>query len=222
VPNAKKTRWTAKVLYQFCPGNGTSCPDGQLPATALTYQGQANGAPYDGVSPLYGTTEIGGSQKGGVVFKLTPDGEGGWQESVVYNFCIQSSCADGALPAGDPIMDSDGNLFGTTTSGGPGQSGTVYELSGAARGRDVTETVLYGFCAHTPCVDGQQPYGGVTMDGQGNLYGTTLVGGARSEGVVYKVVPNGTASQFAVLHSFCSVGNFCRDGIQPNGDLALD
>jgi hypothetical protein len=67
-PGGKKGQWTEKVLHQFCADN---CGDGNLPLGGLTYAGASSGAPYDGVSPLYGGTQLGRANNGGTVFELT-------------------------------------------------------------------------------------------------------------------------------------------------------
>src|SRR6202012_416974 len=105
-----------KVLHKFC--SAASCADGENPEyMALTYQGAASGEVYDGTSPLYGTTHLGGSSGFGVAFSLTPSGAK-WKEKVIYDFCSQTSCADGYEPESGLTMDASGNLFGTTSGGG--------------------------------------------------------------------------------------------------------
>jgi uncharacterized repeat protein (TIGR03803 family) len=96
-------------------------------------------------------------------------------------------------------FDQEGNLYGTTETGGLG-SGTVYELS-PALGGGWTETVLYEFQGHTK--DGATPYSGVVFDAAGNLYGTTLLGGAHNKGTLYKLTPSvGEGWTEVLLHSF--------------------
>jgi len=117
---------------------------------------------------LYGTTEIGGGEtNNGTVFKVTPGGK----ESVLHSF---AGGMDGSLPLASVTLDGKGNLYGTTgEGGGSGCSesagcGTVFEIS---RGG---VTILYRF---TGGADGGFPEGGLVLDGQGNLYGTTVAGG---------------------------------------------
>jgi uncharacterized repeat protein (TIGR03803 family) len=148
----------------------------------------------DGAGNLIGTTGGGGSacftSAGcGLIFKLAPIG-GGWQETVLYAFCQQASCADGAVPYGGVTMDASGNLFGTTGNGGSEYadghgSGVVYELSGTSL------TVMHAFCSADPCPDEGHPEAGLTMDPSGNLYGTTnfsLVPD-QSWGTVFQLTP---------------------------------
>jgi uncharacterized repeat protein (TIGR03803 family) len=130
-------------------------------------------------------------------------------ESVLYNFCSLTFCHDGLNPYGAPVMDSEGNFYGTTFFGGASGSGTVFKVS-----PDGTETVLYSFLAGT--LDGNDPAAGVIMDKQGNLYGTTFSGGTYpSGGTVFKLSPNGTET---ILHSFGSA----PDGGRPQAALMRD
>src|ERR1700733_3499759 len=101
-------------------------------------------------------------------------------EQVLYDFCSKANCSDGENPKSGLIMDGSGNLYGTTASGGgnvnddqcPSGCGEVFKLA-----PDGTETVLYNFCSQAECSDGAEPYAGLIVDGSGNLYGTTVLGG---------------------------------------------
>jgi uncharacterized repeat protein (TIGR03803 family) len=155
------------VLYNFC--QMSNCADGGGPNGPLVFDAAGN---------LYGTTTYGGAAPngGGTVFELSPS-QGSWTETVLYSFCSQPSCADGQTPEGALIFDSQGNLYGTTYSGGAYGYGTVFELSPSRSGW--SETVLYSFCsAGWPCKDasGQAysdvwPVSGVAMDKFGDLFG---------------------------------------------------
>jgi uncharacterized repeat protein (TIGR03803 family) len=101
-----------KVLYSFCAT--TFCPDGAYPYSGLMQDSSGN---------LYGTTKSGGNSAPGVVFELTLSGT----ETVLYNF--QREGADGYYPYAGLVGDSDGNLYGTTLSGGTAGVGTVFEVS---------------------------------------------------------------------------------------------
>jgi uncharacterized repeat protein (TIGR03803 family) len=105
-------------------------------------------------------------------------------------------------------MDSAGNLYGTTKTGGQYDQGTVFELSAGG-----TERVLYSF-GSTPD-DGEGPDSGLLMDSAGNLYGVTPYGGANQAGVMFKLSPNGTET---ILHIF-GAG---PDGQNPEGTLMMD
>jgi uncharacterized repeat protein (TIGR03803 family) len=158
------------VLYSFCAQ--TNCTDGGQAPVGLTFDQKGN---------LYGTAAIGGAHGQGVVFRLTPEGE----ESVLYSFCAETNCIDGAYPPAGVIFDQKGNLYGTTALGGaPRNSGVVFKLTPEGK-----ETVLYSFCWQENCTDGSEPFAGVVLDPKGNLYGTTSEGGAYNRGVVFKVTP---------------------------------
>jgi len=190
---------TEKVLYRFIGGT-----DGAGPAASLTLDASGN---------LYGTTTYGGgigcSYGCGTVFELTPNQSGGWTEIVLYRFCYVTNCTDGAQPffGAGVILDSAGNLYGTTSSGGANNGGVVFELSPNSGGW--TEIVLYNFCSLTNCTDGYNPSGPVAFDSAGNLYGTTW--GSNTStcpdgdecGVVYELSPNGTGGWTeSVLYNF--------------------
>jgi len=182
---------TETVLYTFTGG-----ADGGYPVAALVRDEQGN---------LYGTTEVGGLYGQGTVFMLTPTGT----ETVLYNF----SGPDGAAPMGGLIRDAQGNFYGTTEVGGLYGQGTVFMLTPTG-----TETVLYTF---TGGADGGYPVAALVRDEQGNLYGTTDVGGnspcfpTGGCGTVFKVSPAGIET---VLYAFTGG----TDGQNPSGSLILD
>jgi uncharacterized repeat protein (TIGR03803 family) len=131
---------------------------------------------------------------------------------VVYSFAGDD---DGEYPSTELVIDANGNVYGTTVQGGQVGGGTVFQLA-----PDGTHTVLYNFTAG---VDGGQPYGGVTLDAQGNLYGSAVVGGSGGSceggcGVAYKLTNNGGVWTQTVLHSFTG-GD---DGSGPGAGLTLD
>jgi len=122
---------------------------------------------------LYGTTAyegaFGSGSSGGNVFKMTPGGT----LSVIYNFCAKPNCADGSFPEG-LTLGTDGNIYGTTNSGGPnagGVAGTTFKITPGGN-----FTTLYNFCAKPNCADGGGP-NGLTLGANGNFYGTTNSGG---------------------------------------------
>lgn len=167
--------WKETVLHNFCAE--ADCADGADPF----------GRPaMDGAGNLFGATRSGGSncnESCGVVFER-PAG-GGYQ--VVYNFCSLPACADGREPEASPVMDSSGNLFGTTSGGGPSAfGGVVYKLAPGG-----TLSVLYGFCpGGGACVDGDGPIEPVLLDTHGNLFGSTFDGGANGDyGTVFELAP---------------------------------
>lgn len=183
------------LLYAFTGGS-----DGRDPNAGVVEDKAGN---------LYGTTIGGGAHRMGVVFKLTKSA--GYAETVLHSF--GSSATDGVQPDAGLMMDSAGNLYGTTIVGGTGNCpdtggcGTVYKIT-----PDGTETVLYNFQGGS---DGRYPYAGVTQDSNGNFYGTAFTGGARDKGVVFKLAPDGIET---VLYSFAGGS----DGANPYAGVTRD
>lgn len=134
--------------------------------------------------------------------------------TVLHNF--KGPKSDGNLPYAGLIQDDAGNFYGTTELGGAGSWGTVFKINPSG-----TETVLYSFCIiHHSCpTGGAEPFGGLARDQAGNLYGTTLTGGAHSpNGTVFKLNKSGKET---VLYNFCSRKG-CADGSRPFGGLIRD
>lgn len=173
-----------RVLYGF-----TGFNDGTFPLAGLVMDSSGN---------LYGTTELGGRNNQGVVFKVTPGGS----ESVLHAF---AGGTDGQYPASPLTLDAAGNLYGTTEGGGSGGDGVVFEI--ASNG---SETIVHAF---TGGADGNAPRSGVIRDDSGNLYGTTYLGGAANGGTVFKITATGSES---VLF------NFPAGGANPTSRLLLD
>ena len=113
-----------------------------------------------------------------------------------------------------------GNIYGTNVYGGANGGGTVFELTPNAAKTAWTEKVLYAFCTKTSCSDGAHSYAGLIGDASGNLYGTTINGGANGEGTVFKLAPEGAET---VLYALCAKTN-CADGANPEnfGPLLVD
>ena len=124
--------------------------------------------------------------------------------TVLYSF---TGGTDGKDPAARVIQDAEGNLYGTTFGGGTSGKGTVFKLSITGK-----ETVLHSFTGGT---DGGSPDAGVIRDGNGNLYGTTVEGGASNAGTVFKLSITGKET---VLHSFTGGA----DGAYPTGGVIRD
>jgi len=157
------------------------------------------GVTLDSAGNLYGTAQGGGTHGLGTVYKLDASGN----FTVLHDF----DGLDGSTPSSGPILDSAGNLYGTTEQGGEFGQGTVYKLDTSGN-----ETVLYSFFGYP---DGKDPYAGVILDSAGNLYGTTVDGGAFNRGTVYKLDTSGNET---VLHSFGGR----NDGAYPYGGVILD
>lgn len=197
--------WTKNVLYSFC--SLSNCADGS---------GSFSGVIFDQKGNLYGTTSAGGRNGPGTVFKLAPNGSGGWTESVIYDFPANGS--DGLLPLAGLIFDNAGNLYGTTVGGGLYHGGTVFRLSQSKDGT-WTHAKLYQFCRLKNCPDGGNPYAGVIFDSAGNLYGTTKGGGTHGVGVVFQLSPTAEGQwNEKVLHQFTG-GD---DGALPLGGVTFD
>jgi uncharacterized repeat protein (TIGR03803 family) len=198
------TTWTHNVLYSF---QGTSASDGSAPQGSLVF---------DSKGALYGTTATGGKYGDGTVFKLTPPAAPGdaWTETVLYSF---KGGTDGINPLSGLVFNTNGALFGTTSVGGSGNFGIVFRLALDAKGNAWTESILYTF---TGLSDGGKPYSGVVLKSN-SLYGTTLDGGASSQGTVFKLTPPakaGGAWTETVLHSFTGGS----DGGKPYADVIFD
>jgi uncharacterized repeat protein (TIGR03803 family) len=194
---------TATTLYSFTGGS-----DGSLPSAGLIPDAAGN---------LYGTTTIDGAMGGGTVFELSPPvaGESAWTEQTLWSF---GAPGDGANPVGSLVADAAGNLYGTTTWGGTGGQGTVFELSLSADGQAWTETVLWSF---TGGVDGANPVAGLVFDASGALYGTTKAGASAGVGTVFQLSPpttQGAPWTETTLWTF-SGG---QDGASPTGTLLPD
>jgi len=152
---------------------------------------------------FYGTTAFGGkSDVFGTVFKLDKSNN----ETVLHSF----KGNDGAFPLAALVMDVNGNLYGTTSSGGASSEGVVFKLS-----KNGTESTLHNFTGQG---DGANPDSSLLRDKKGNLYGTTQAGGAFGGGVVFELT---TAGNLIVLHSFCSQ-QACADGQGPVAGLVKD
>jgi len=220
-PDPSAKQWHVTTLFEFCKADPPTCTMGDVAVGGVTYQGEAQGLPYDGISPLFGVTIFGGKHGAGVVYAIAPSGHPRWKETVLYNFCAKGGdkCTDGHFPRARPILDASGNLYGTTDSGGTLSGGVVYRLT--PRERQWDETVLYRFCSQPNCTDGANTVAGVVMDSSGALSGVTYGGGANTAGVLYKLTPDGNKYDYADLHDFCSQLN-CQDGGRPSGTLIED
>jgi uncharacterized repeat protein (TIGR03803 family) len=205
------------ILYSFQNGNDSAQPLSSLIA--------------DKSGDLFGTTSgLGGlpcPEPCGNVFELSPPSEkdGAWKFSVLYDF---TGGKDGGIPHGGVIFGPDGDLYGTGVRGGEfthaAAGGVVFQLAPPSRRNGHwTERVIHSFGSG---LDGVAPQGGLAFDGNGNIYGTTALGGLYGGGVVYEVSPpaqHGGKWKETTLHSFGSGtdGFFSLAGlaIDPSGDL---
>jgi uncharacterized repeat protein (TIGR03803 family) len=156
----------------------------------------------------------------GSIFKLTRLANGTWQRTVIHNFTGQQN-GDGAFPVAGLTFDSAGNLYGTTSNGIVGL-GTVFKLTPTASGGWSFRTI-YQFGAHHN--DGYNPWGVLTLDGAGNIYGTTIAGGNGSYlncnycGTVFKLAPAASGRYTeSVIYNFQGL----KDGSFPTAGLTLD
>lgn len=169
-------------LYTFS-GN-----DGENPLAALVQGSSGN---------FYGTTQSGGTGNAGTVFQITTNGI----LTSLYSF---SGGNDGAGPMAALVQGNNGNFYGTTTSGGISNAGTVFLIS-----TNGGLTNLYSFAGGN---DGANPYAGLLLGSDGSFYGTTQSGGTNGEGTLFKISANGA---FTSLYSF-SGGS---DGSNPQAPL---
>lgn len=166
----------------------------------------------DTAGDLYGTTLEGGLLHRGTVYKVNARG----RATTLYTF---SGGSDGEFPYATLLRDGAGNLYGTTQAGGNtalcdgGGCGVVFKIDTSNH-----ESVLYAFKGGT--ADGNDPYGGVVRDRQGNFYGTTIGGGTsdcvgEGCGIVYKIDASGEET---ILHRFTNGA----DGGHPSDTLLQD
>ena len=195
---------TFTTVYNFC--SLPNCADGQAPYAPLIQA--RNGS-------LYGVTSAGGGSSNcqlgcGTVFELSASGS----LTTLHTF----SLSDGAGPSG-LMQGADGNLYGTTYSGGTGSGsvcqngcGTIFKITPAGG-----FTILHNFCTQANCSDGAVA-NGLILATDGNFYGTTFYGGNYiSEGTIFRMTPQGS---FTTLYAFCSQTG-CPDGQYP-GELLQD
>jgi uncharacterized repeat protein (TIGR03803 family) len=206
------------IIYNFCAKQGgANCVNGYEPVGGLMQGTDGN---------FYGTTQYGGaaSTPEGTLFKITPPGD----LTTLYSFCAANACPGGAHPTAPPVQAPNGNFYGTANFGGANSSsdcvsagcGAIYQATPTGK-----VTTLYNFCGKTNCTDGSTPVAGLVQGNDGNLYGTTLWGGAGGTqnicygacGTVFKITPAGTLT---TLYNFCSQPS-CADGSSPYSTLTL-
>jgi uncharacterized repeat protein (TIGR03803 family) len=184
---------TLTVLYNFC--SRANCSDGSSPAAVMR---AANGN-------FYGATRMNGLDDStcGTIFEVTPAG----RLTTLHTF----KHSDGCGPSG-VIQGSDKNFYGTTLYGGAHGAGTFFKINAAG-----TLEAFYSFCSQANCADGNAPTGLLLQASDGNLYGTTVLGGngARNAGTIFQVTPSGKLN---TIYSFCAQKS-CSEGGKPTGSL---
>jgi uncharacterized repeat protein (TIGR03803 family) len=189
---------TYTLIYNF---GSSGAADGRGPVAPLIFDPQGN---------LYGTTLQGGAAGFGSVFKLAPNGNGSWTESVIYSFP-----ADGDQQYSPVALDVRGNLYGETPGDGNQSQGSVYELSPNGNGNWSIQT-LHSFTGYP---DGDAPTGGVLLGNANQVYGVANAGGMRNIGMVFNLDHLSAAGWHEfTLHSFLGGS----DGEYPGGPLAID
>jgi uncharacterized repeat protein (TIGR03803 family) len=169
-PPSSGTQWNETVLHTF-----TGYSDGEYPVGSVVM---------DSAGVLYGAASQDGTYGQGQIYKLVNSGST-WTKTAIHNFTGVDG--DGANPEAGLLLDSAGNLYGTTLNGGVdecNQCGTVFKL--APSGDGYRETILHSFSVG---IDGSAPYAQLIFDSEGNLYGTTSSGGAGNEGTVFEIKP---------------------------------
>ncbi len=182
--------WTGTEIYSF------GDPDAQYPAHNVMLDSEGN---------LYGTTDGGGLDSEGAVFQLVRAGSG-WSENILANFGASGAGGYGATGL---IMDAAGNLYGGTL-GAENTAASVFELSRSGSGWQFT--VLHSFTSGSAC------WGNLVLDNSGNLYGTTYSLGTHGMGNIFKLSPSGGGWTYTDLYDFSNNG----DGENPTGDLTMD
>ncbi len=191
---------TYKVIHNFVATDGESPYSGPI---------------LDSAGNLYGTTYAGAFWGAGGVYRLSPSGSS-WTLNRLYSF---KAGLDGTGPGFGTLAVGPGPaIFGTTEGGG--DFGVVYKIGPNPNCTGThcwwQESIVHDFGTGT---DGWEPIGGVVFDAAGNFYGTTLVGGASGNGIVYEVSPSGTSWNETVLYNFPTSG---PDAINPVAALTLD
>jgi uncharacterized repeat protein (TIGR03803 family) len=163
---------------------------------------------------FYGTTASGGTGCTGgcgTLFSITSSGT----LTTLYSFCAEPNCTDGTHPESGVVQASDGNFYGTTSTGGElsgGGYGTFYRMTPKG-----VLTTLYSFCSLSNCADGAYPNPAVIQATDGNFYGTTAAGGGSAKcssgcGTIYRITLDGLLT---TLHSFD-----LTDGMSPIGGVS--
>jgi hypothetical protein len=219
-PSGGSSAWTESVVHDF--GSEVDGCNSDALASRLILDSQGN---------LYGAIQTGGASKDGVVYELSPPtGSGMWKETILYTF---TGGSDGLYPTYSVVMDSQRNLYGTTSYGGymPGCGGqgcgVAFELSPPSGAGPWTETTLYTFTGNSDGGQSTTP----TLDSKGNLYGSTAAGGNTSACTSHDNTVPGCGGVFELSPPAGGVGawtltalyNFSgSDGMGPSPGLTFD
>jgi uncharacterized repeat protein (TIGR03803 family) len=184
-------------------------PKGKLTAYPFNYtDGDNPNLPTQGVDGnFYGTAQYGGDPtcRCGVVYKATAGGK------ITPLHTFKGYPTDGNRPVGVLVQGNDGDFYGTTYQGGTSNEGTLFKISASG-----AYTLLHSFDFTATTLDGNEPLTGMTLGTDGNLYGTTLLGGKNNGGTIYQLSP---AGDLTIVHNFCAVAG-CTDGFDPQTPLA--
>jgi uncharacterized repeat protein (TIGR03803 family) len=186
------------TVWEIAKGSNTittiasfSGSNGRLPYGGVTLDAQGN---------LYGTMRVGGANNDGTVWEIA-------KGSSTITLLASFNGGNGKAPYAGVTSDAQGNLYGTTTAGGANSAGTIWEI---AKGSGPVAT-LFSFNT----TNGQMPVGGVTLDAQGNLYGTTNLGGAGGAGTIWEIAAgSGTLTTLASFNT--------TSGSYPQSSVTLD
>jgi uncharacterized repeat protein (TIGR03803 family) len=170
--------------------------DGKFPSAGLVQGSDGN---------FYGTTEYGGTNDDGAVFRISPSGS----YTNLYSFL--GSPIDGKFPSAGLVQGSDGNFYGTTQFGGTNDDGTVFRINPSG-----SYTNLYSF--GTVSNDGVYPLAGLVQGSDGNFYGTTIQGGAYGYGTVFRISPSGSYTNLYAFGTVSNDGNFSSAGLVQGSD----
>ena len=166
----------------------------------------------DGNGNIFGTTTVGGTSGDGTVFEIA-------EPSGVYSTLISFTGNSGTFPGSDPVAgltsDGNGNLFGTTLTGGTSGLGTIFELAGPSH----TFSSFLSFTGPSGAYPGSAPYAALSSDGNGNLFGTTEQDGKNFDGTLFELA--GPSHTFSTLFSFTGL-NGANPGALPEGGLTSD
>lgn len=187
------------------------------PTTLVDFNGSDGAYPLSGLimdanGNLFGTTEAGGANGYGTVFEIVKSGSGYASAPTIL---VSFDDNHGAFPQSSLIIDSKGDLFGTTFGGGASGAGTVYEIVNSGSSYASTPTTLVSFDG----ADGSEPAAGLVSDSNGDLFGTTVSGGTSGNGTVFEIANTASGYDSAPI----TLVNFNNtDGNNPYSGLIID